>query len=112
MPPAESTHIPRVPLASVCIALLANMPATVRVLVLKLWGLDANWQVQLANANRLGLRALDDALANGRHDHLERVEVMLDARHCAWREECEVGVGEALPKLRAKGVLAVVDWLL
>ncbi|EIW55335.1 uncharacterized protein TRAVEDRAFT_23044 [Trametes versicolor FP-101664 SS1] len=112
IPPAESTHTPRVPLARVCIALLANMPSTVRMLVLKLWGLDAaNWQVQLANTDRLGLRALDDALAGGRHDHLERVEVMLDARHCAWREECEVGLGEAMPRLRARGVLAVVDWV-
>ncbi|OJT08414.1 hypothetical protein TRAPUB_702 [Trametes pubescens] len=115
VPPADSKHTPHtphVPLAWVCIALLADVPATLRVLTIKLLGLDANWKTQIENVNTLGLETLDVALAE-RHDHLERVELMLmlDAQHCTYLEECSSALLKAMPKLHAKGVLSVVDWV-
>lgn len=77
--PAARPHAPRASLTQVCIALLANMPATVRVLALKLRGLDVNWQAEIENATSLGLHALDAALA--KHGHSTRVEIMINELH-------------------------------
>lgn len=106
--PAGARDIPRIPLAEVCIAVLANIPATLRVLTVKLSGVRE--QAQVKSAKTLGLRALDAALAE-RHTHLERVEVMLDGGLSPSMLECSLALFKAMPKLRAKGVLAVVDWV-
>lgn len=100
-PTREHTEdILRVPLSDVCIALLANIPATVRVLTMKLWGTSK--PAELKSAKTLWLRALDAALAE-RHAHLERVEVMVDT----YVVECLEALASAMPQLLTRGMLGV-----
>lgn len=99
--PESSRDIPRVPLADVCIALLANMPVTVRVLTIKFWG--AHEPAKIRSEKTLRLRALDAVLAE-RHAHLERVEVIT-----YMGVDCVEALTRAMPKLRRRGVLAVIQ---
>lgn len=107
VPPTHSLEspwdIPHVPLADVCIALLANIPATVQVLIIKLSG--ANERAAVCSARTLGLGALDAALAE-RYGHLERVQVTLGTV-TSTVVDCLDAVTKAMPKLRTRGMLTV-----
>lgn len=109
--PTGTKHIPHVLLARVCIALLANISATVRVLTLRFWRLDVRWQTEFYNATSLGLHALDAALAE-RHERLERVEISIREDLCLDMAGSSLALLMAMPKLRAKEMLRVVHWLL
>lgn len=103
--PESTRDIPRVPLAEVCIVLLADIPATVRVLTIKLWGTSK--PAEIKSAKTLGLRALDAAL-DERHTHLERVEVILDT----YMVDCLEALTRVMPtELRTRGLLAVIGKL-
>lgn len=114
--PVASTDAPAVipdfPLARVCIALLAHVSATLRVLTLMVR--EVRTHVQIESAETLGLSELDAVLA-GRFERLERVEVMVEPMswqyaHEVNMAEVRLAVSKVMPKLQAKGVLAVVEW--
>lgn len=107
-PPEGWIDTPDASVAQVCRALLANIPMTIRVLTLKFWRLDTRWGTEFDNATSLGLRALDAALA-ARHEYLERVEVMISI--CVDEEGTSLALLTAMPELRAKGMLRVVEWV-
>lgn len=90
-----------------CHALLAHIPATIRVLTLRFWRLDTRWKAEFDNATSLGLHALDATLAE-RFEHLERVEVMIREDLCFDMDGSSSALPEAMPELRAKGILKVV----
>lgn len=107
-PPEGWIDTPDASVAQVCRALLANIPMTIRVLTLKFWRLDTRWGTEFDNATSLGLRALDAALA-ARREYLERVEVMISI--CVDEEGTSLALLTAMPELRAKGMLRVVEWV-
>lgn len=92
-----------------CHALLAHIPATIHVLTLRFWRLDTRWKAEFDNATSLGLHALDATLAE-RFEHLERVEVMIREDLCFDMDGSSSALPEAMPELRAKGILKVVPW--
>ncbi|EIW55320.1 uncharacterized protein TRAVEDRAFT_51443 [Trametes versicolor FP-101664 SS1] len=106
-PPEGWIDTPDASVAQVCRALLANVPMTIRVLTLKFWRLDTRWGTEFDNATSLGLRALDAALA-ARHEYLKRLEVMISI--CVDEEGTSLALLTAMPELRAKGMLRVVEW--
>ncbi|KAL1946260.1 hypothetical protein VTO73DRAFT_15387 [Trametes versicolor] len=100
-----------VPLARVCIAVLANVPTSLRVFTLRVHG-DATEYARGDSAERIGLRELDTALIE-RFERLERVEVMvfIDLQHrdgvSLDLQEYALAVSKAMPRLQAKGMLQV-----
>ncbi|OJT02969.1 hypothetical protein TRAPUB_6448 [Trametes pubescens] len=105
-------EIPDVPFARVCIALLANVPTTLRTPTLAIREVRVHvWQIE--SAEMLRLSELGFALIR-RFARLERVEVMVKMNRNYLEGVDMAGialaVSEAMPKLQARGTLAVVEW--
>ncbi|KAI0654036.1 hypothetical protein C8Q70DRAFT_542399 [Cubamyces menziesii] len=92
---------PEMPLTTACIALIANLPSTLRTLELALWYVDA---ARVNDRKWLDLGELDEALLT-HFSSLEKVKVVLCA--CGGWVECTQLALETMVKCRQRGILDV-----
>ncbi|KAI0326149.1 hypothetical protein GY45DRAFT_1374175 [Cubamyces sp. BRFM 1775] len=97
---------PRVPLSTVCIAILVHLPPCLRTLEVTLQGVKEIRQ--LKSTWMLDLRRLDDALQEY-FPALEKFRVIFKGDW--YLLEFTTTVFKLMPKTRSRGVLEVVDWL-
>ena len=89
------------PLTAACIALMVNMPRTLRTFVVALWYVDS---ARMKDRKWLDLEGLDEALLT-HFSSLAKVNVVLCA--CGGWVECTKLILEAMAKCRQRGILDV-----
>ncbi|KAI0323543.1 hypothetical protein GY45DRAFT_1332464 [Cubamyces sp. BRFM 1775] len=100
-PPAPIT-LPDVPPSAVCIAILANVPPTLRTLTLALFHVSGSVSI---HSEKLGLGLIDNALSEERFPSLTKVNVVL--YDSASIEESSEAVRELMSQCRQRGLLDV-----
>ena len=89
-----------VPPSAVCVAILANVPPTLRTLNLALFQASGPVCIQ---SEKLSLGLIDDALSEQRFPSLTKVKIVL--YDSVSMEESSEAVREMMPKCRQRGLL-------
>ena len=99
--PDSVMPLPPVPFTTVCVALLAQLPNTLRTVAFKIRSPD---EAYIYDANWLNLQELDKALIT-QFPSLEQVHLMLDG-YIRW-QECIRLIRSAMAQCRQRGILSI-----
>ncbi|KAI0323444.1 hypothetical protein GY45DRAFT_1365496 [Cubamyces sp. BRFM 1775] len=101
-----------VPLSTVCIAIMAHLPPTLRIFTL---GLCEDSDVEHIMLKEVGLEALDDALSGHRFSSLEKVNIMMGSTR-DWDSDafidmdvCAQVTRKIMPRCAERGVLEIFE---